>query len=387
MAILGYSTESIGQPGLLPRVISINTNDTIATVTTDGYLNKAVALGMTLSELDMALVTTKTTPSAVLTSPIFMTLSNTAGSWKLNLASDPGGVVLPTIAGRIAAYTNTLGTLSEDAATAVNAGNIQAGVSGTAGYLSSFPSAAAKGSLRLTAVANTGDTLVTLSNALHGQASVYSIPDSGAATANLILSKTTGVQHITVGSLQIDAGGLLAGLSTGGTAGSLTLYPATTTTGSLVLVPVSNVGNFAATLSNVTALGQATVYTLPDAANAIARVLVGATATPFTTAHILASSGTGGLVADSGIATSAVQLNTNIKAARTADIGGGGAGPFTITLAGVTTASIITASINTSSNTVSVAKVTAGTGNFAVLLDGDAGAVLTINYIAFIAAQ
>ena len=94
----------------------------------------------------------------------------------------------PTIANHIATYTGVGGTLGEDASTAINGGNIQAGLSGTAGYLASFPSTALKGSLRLTAVANTGDTLVTVSNAAHGQATVYSIPDVGAATGGILVS-------------------------------------------------------------------------------------------------------------------------------------------------------------------------------------------------------
>jgi hypothetical protein len=200
----------------------------------------------------------------------------------------------------MAIFTDTVGTLAEDATTAINGGNIQAGLSGTAGYLASFPSAALKGSLRLTAVANTGDTLVTISNVAHGQATVYSIPDAG---------------------------------------------------------------------------------------NALGRILVGASATPFTTAHLLASSGTGGLVGDSGIATAAVQLSANIKAATTADIGGGGAGPLTVVVAGLTAASVVVATVEASSNAVSVVKCTAGSGSFDITFSGDPGAACTVNYVAFIAAQ
>ncbi len=194
----------------------------------------------------------------------------------------------------------TGGVVSEDVATAINGGNIQAGLSGTAGYLSSFPTTALKGSFRVAAVDNTGDTLVTLSNVAHGQATVYSIPDAG---------------------------------------------------------------------------------------NALGRVLVGASATPFTSGHLLSASGTGGLVADSGVATSAVQLAANIKAATTADIGGGGAGPLTIVVAGMTAASVVVASIESSSNVVAVAKAVAGSGSFDLTLTGDPGAALTVNYVAFIAPQ
>lgn len=285
----------------LPSIIYILTNDTFATVTTTGYLTNFKQEGFTFSNNQMALVYTTDT------GPIWLKVVITySGSTVLNTVvslvdiSNAGDVVLPTIANHIATYTNTLGTLSEDAATAINGGNIQAGLSGTAGYLSSFPGTASKGSLRLTAVANTGDTVTTLSNVAMGQASVVSIPDP---------------------------------------------------------------------------------------ANAVGRLLIGATATPFVSGNFPVASGTGGLMVDSGLAASNIQNKTNIKAAQVASLGGGGAGPLTVTAAGCTTSSVICVDIVNSSNPVSVVKVDPGTGNFALTLSADPGATLTISYIMFIAAQ
>lgn len=92
------------------------------------------------------------------------------------------------VANHIACFSDVSGTVNDDSATAINGGNLQAGLSGTAGYLASFPGTASKGSLRLTAVANTGDTLTTISNVAMGQASVISIPDPVAATANFVVA-------------------------------------------------------------------------------------------------------------------------------------------------------------------------------------------------------
>lgn len=97
-----------------------------------------------------------------------------------------------SIVNHVATYTDTAGTIGEDAATAINGGNIQAGLSGTAGHLASFPSTASSGSLLLTAVANSGNFNVTISNASHGQSTVYSIADVGAATGQL-LNKTAAL--------------------------------------------------------------------------------------------------------------------------------------------------------------------------------------------------
>lgn len=299
MAILGVTTSQTGTAGVLPSLAYIATNDPVGTIITTGYLNKVVQNGTSFSLPCIAAVTTQESSSAL---PItgWYAVQHSGVNWNLVDDAGPGTVTLPTILNHIATYSNTNGGLTEDASTAINGGNIQAGLSGTAGALYSFPGTAAKGKLIVAGVANTGNTDVTLSNVAHGQATVYSIPDAGGA---------------------------------------------------------------------------------------VGRMLVANTATPFTTAHLLASSGTGGLVVDSGVATAAVQLSANIKAAQVTSLGGAGAGPITVTAAGVTTASVICVDIITSSNTVSVAKVTPGTGNFALLLSGDPGAVLTISYVAFIAAQ
>ncbi len=274
MPILNVVPQQIGAVGIVPNIAFIATNDTLAEVTATGYLNHVQQNGASLAESTMCLVSTKTSPSAAATQVGWLEVSHVGANWSLVQTGAPGTVTLPTIANHIATYTNTVGQLSEDPATAITGGNLQAGLSGTAGYLASFPATAAKGSFRVTAVANTGDTLVTLSNALHGQASVYSIPDSGASTANLIISKLTGTQHITVGAFQVDAGVISSGIATGGTAGGFIAYPATTTQGSLRLTPVGNVGNFAASVSNISTLGQATVYTIPDPGAATANFLL-----------------------------------------------------------------------------------------------------------------
>lgn len=97
----------------------------------------------------------------------------------------------PTIANHIAVFTNTSGNLGEDAATAINGGNLQAGLSGTAGTVASFPGTAANGSLILAATNAGGAFNTTVSNSTMGQSSVVSIPDPGAATAKFVLDHGT----------------------------------------------------------------------------------------------------------------------------------------------------------------------------------------------------
>lgn len=285
---MGINSIQIGQVGLegvSPRICYMDTTDTIATIITAGYLNKAVANGNQFRVGDMVLVTSQASPGAALAVGWYE-VTYSSPNWSLTSNNGtPGSVTLPTITNHIAIYTGTGGTLSEDASTAINGGNIQAGLSGTAGYLASFPSTASKGSFRVTAVANTGDTLTTLSNVAMGQASVISIPDP---------------------------------------------------------------------------------------ANAVGRLLVAATATPFTSGNLVKSSGTGGLVVDAGFA---------VLAKTTASYAGGGtSNAFTAT--GLLSTSIVTASILTSTNSVSITKVVPSSNTLTVTFSADPGASTTVNYIA-----
>jgi hypothetical protein len=186
MAILNIDTNVVGAVGVNPRIIHINTSDALATIIATGYLNKAVQNGLSVSNQDMALVYGTDLVDGLAGSHWFQ-VDVTGANTSLIASVEPGSVVLPVTANHIAAFTDTDGTIGDDPATAINGGNLQAGLSGTAGYLASFPGAASKGSLRVTGVANTGDTVTTISNASMGQASVVSIPDPSAATANFLL--------------------------------------------------------------------------------------------------------------------------------------------------------------------------------------------------------
>ncbi|CEG60958.1 hypothetical protein [Legionella micdadei] len=168
--------------------------DNLSTVTTAGYLNQSNINSATpLSDADIIMALYSYNQQTQSGSFGIFTVSIAASNGQITLSSwaNPGEVTLPTTANYLAHFTNTTGTISSAAANVTNPGNISAGLSGTAGTLSSFPSAANKGSLVLAAVANTGNTTTTISNASMGQASVISIPDPAAATANFLLDHGT----------------------------------------------------------------------------------------------------------------------------------------------------------------------------------------------------
>lgn len=414
--------------GFAPRIVRIVTTDSLATVTAAGWLNSVVNEGIIILPTDQLLISYSTNVN-------FFTQSVSNGIYTVALSE--GNVLLPTIANHIAVYTNTTGGLTEDVATAINGGNIQAGLSATAGYLASFPSAGLKGSLRIVAVANTGDTLVTLSNALHGQASVYSIPDSGASTANILISKLTGTQHITVGSLQVDAGVISSGISTGGQVGSFAAFPTTASKGSLRLTALVNAtGDFSTTISNALAVAQSQVISIPDVGAATGNFILSGLAGGGTQHVVLGNIGvdagllisglsTGGAVGtlqlfptttttgsirwlaavnagafnvdftnashaqstvytipDIGAATGGVVVATTAikmkSVAGASAAGGAAAQSFTDTFS--TTGSNIVGNWNTQANAASVLKIVPGNGSFVVTSSADAG-VGTFNYI------
>lgn len=99
---------------------------------------------------------------------------------------------ITTLTSTTAAITTLTGTTSTFT-TAVGT-TVNAGASGTAGLVNVYPTTAAKGILKIAAVNNTGAFNSTISNGDIGQATVYTLPDAAAATANLVAD--TGAQTL-----------------------------------------------------------------------------------------------------------------------------------------------------------------------------------------------
>lgn len=259
----------IGQTGVsntTPSWVYIETNDTHATVTTAGYLNGAAAQFINSFKNNMmALISTKTAPGpGVLPVLYLLQLQNNNGVW--SLVAPAVDVPIPFIV----------------------PGNIQAGMSGTAGEFISFPGTASKGSFIFAATANTGNTSTTFTN---------------------------------------------------------------------------------------DAMGQATTINVPDPANAVGQVLIGATATPFVSGNFVKSSGTAGLMVDGGAAIHAGTTGTFA--------GGGTSNPFTVT--GMASTWIVTATILTSTNAVAIAKAVPSTNTLTVTFTADPGAGTTVSWTALTA--
>lgn len=221
---------SIGQVGVKPGDVALFTDATLDEVTTAGFLNQTEG-SVTLSPTDVIKTIYGADDQGVGTFEIF-TVSISDGVVTLEQWMSPGDVVLPVVDGNftifdgtegqlhdagyspsdadkekvvmadsavtvnhVACYTDTDGTIGQNPSLAINGGGFQAGLSGTAGTLTSFPSTASKGSLVIQAIDNTGDTVTTIRNAQMGQASTVSIPDPGAATANFVVAPAALVNN------------------------------------------------------------------------------------------------------------------------------------------------------------------------------------------------
>lgn len=166
-------------------------------------------------------------------------------------ASDPSKtkVVMAgsaVVVNHIAKFVDTAGTVDDTAGAAINSGNIQAGLSGTAGSLISFPAAAANGSLILAAVGNAGNFNATVSSvSTLGQSTVYTIPDILAATGDIVVS--TGAVRMKMVADAVVAGGAAANTVTDAfcTAASVVLaFYQTQTNPAVIQVIVPGAGSF-----------------------------------------------------------------------------------------------------------------------------------------------
>lgn len=83
MAILNATSYPPGLVDVIPSVIYIETNDTVATVTATGYLNKRVQQGYVFQESMMALVSTKTAPNAAVVTVGWYDISKSGENWSL----------------------------------------------------------------------------------------------------------------------------------------------------------------------------------------------------------------------------------------------------------------------------------------------------------------
>lgn len=235
MGIINISIGDVGQEGENPRRNKIVTTDALAVVVAAGYLDNRVLPRPIASTDIFDIIYSYSVVSGVGTYDQFTVTISAAGVITLVPDVASGNVVLPVVSGHFANFSGTTGliadlgylpsnaaktvvsmvgsavvanhmaifqdvtgTIDDTAGVAINNGAIQSGLAagGVVGNFVGYPTTTSSGFLAVTPVVNgTGNFNTTISNASAvAQSQVVSIPDSGAATANFLLS--TGAANI-----------------------------------------------------------------------------------------------------------------------------------------------------------------------------------------------
>lgn len=139
---------------------------------------------------------------------------------------------------------------------------LNAGASGVAGTVNIFPATVSSGNVAITASNNTGNTITNFNFSGQAAARTITVPDPGVASANVILSDNATGQVINTGTFTVAGGSILAGTATG-TAGTLTIFPGTTTTGRTNFTMSAN-STATTTTINIAAQAAARTITVPD---------------------------------------------------------------------------------------------------------------------------
>lgn len=248
MTINFVKTQPIGQSGQSPKIIYIDTNDTLATVTATGYLDK-LARSQPISEGDAVLITTKVSPSAKAKQLSFLDPSFVNGTWTLESVTSPSTVASVTgTAGRItttgttnvtidiaASYVGqssitTLGTITTGTWNADPIGVSYGGTGGASFTPYTLVAAGASAASPLTSISGTGTTGQIL---VSQGAGAYPIWQTVAGGGDMLLA---GVQTNT-GAKTFDSGTLILA---GATSGTITLNAAATAGTQTITLPAAS---------------------------------------------------------------------------------------------------------------------------------------------------
>ncbi len=235
MPIISVTPGQVGLVGVLPSIAYIQTTDTVATVTSTGYLNKEVASGVQFSLPCIAAVTTQTSPSA--TPQVgWYEVQHVGSNWSLDAGS------------------NTALSLTNTHIFVGNSGNVAADVplSGDA------------------TLANTG--VLTIANGAITNAKV-------SATAAIAFSKlaTLATGHILAGNAGVVTDVTLGGDATIGATGTLTIASSAITTSKIAAANIT-LALLSAGITPAAVIKFASQYTTVGGAAAEAITVTGAVA-------------------------------------------------------------------------------------------------------------
>lgn len=223
MAIISVTPGQVGLVGVLPSIAYIDTTDTVATVTTTGYLNKEVASGVQFSLPCIAAVTTKATPTSV-SQVGWYEVQHVGANWSLDAGSNTAigltnGHIFVGNASNIATDVAMTGdvTISNAGVTAISAGVIvNADINAAAAIAFSKLAALTSGNILVgsagnvaTSVTMSGDATIIASGALTIAANA--VTTAKLLNANVTLAKLaagiTPAYIIKLGGKDVSGGG------------------------------------------------------------------------------------------------------------------------------------------------------------------------------------
>lgn len=216
MSIVNITTNFTGQVDVQPRMVRIETTNTLAEVTAPDFLKSQISQ---FQPEDAALVSLKDNSTKLLNIEI--------ENGTITLVAETGGVKLPVVDGDfalfsgvdgliedkgysptdasktkvvmadgatkvnlLAKYSDVDGTIHGGPGTASNEGNIEAGtMTGPAGKLISHPTTPSRGIFSLEAVENVGNQEVKIQNEPVGQNTTFTVPNPVQSSASLLISK------------------------------------------------------------------------------------------------------------------------------------------------------------------------------------------------------
>ncbi len=322
--------------------------------------------------------------------------------------SDPSFYVIPTVnpvnsitAHHIAVFDDNVGTLSQatdgdisvmQGSLGLNNGLIIVGTgdgSIVPPEVVMYSQGIANGILTIGPTDNVGNTSLKITNSTEVlQNTTYYLPDPGSATTNFLVSDHGGGQTVRTGSMTFLGGFLVVGNSDAASSGiGLAIYPSLPDSGFFLLRAQNNATNSPSYLATNATLGQLTTYTLADPV--AANCTINVTAAETTPGDLLVAGANTGLLVDSGIQASSIQLSSAIVAMITSNVANGTAN-ITVGISGrgITSGSPSMASVVMSTNAgVYVVKSTATLDGVNVELSADPGMDCILNVMAFVTTQ
>jgi hypothetical protein len=180
-----FNMVYVGQVGVIPNVVSLATSDSLATITTAGWIDNKPTVEK-LSQGNFVLVLYDYTPPSSFGTFQWFTVSITSGVTTLEEYTSPGNVSVIGTPGvnSIASFATTNGDITDATSTIItHLGPISSGAfTGTQGIFIAYTPSNSKGSFQIRGSDNVGNTDTILTNASMGQGTTLTIADPGQST-------------------------------------------------------------------------------------------------------------------------------------------------------------------------------------------------------------